>query len=395
MDNPELPRHRQSDRHNAPVGLLISPDDNHRLVSERNAGCPIHDGLRYTNQQRVPFQDSGELLKGTLVGSINTTEGFIEFLAKPGAISDALISIGPAMDKAIDYCADHLNSRKFTEVGIDVQRQVDELHAMFSQYSRMDAEKRGEILGSFGVNAVIAEATIMPMSRAVERGARPFKLMGACDARDHSHLPDDMRKAMQNLDAVIEDAAKVERRGPLKVSHLGGSDKHVACVQQAVDQLPDELQVLLIKERIKIHAVSRCEDIVRCEPTTRAQLHPMTNAIYVAEHYLRCNEWVDEPTTIPLILRHEMGHVLDRVQTLSWKDSIFNRYLEDMKHVDTAERKALGYFGTGDERGAFEVFAEIYAQLKTPPVEADVKRRALVERVFPRTVAAIRALDLP
>jgi hypothetical protein len=68
-----------------------------------------------------------------------------------------------------------------------------------------------------------------------------------------------------------------------------------------------------------------------------------------------------------------------------------------INRLSTSERSELGYLAAGDEGGSMEMFAEIYAQTKTSASKAvgEAHRRALIGRLFPEMIEAVRALDLP
>jgi hypothetical protein len=347
--------------------------------------------VRVVNQQEYPFQQSSQLAGGIARGVVHASEGFIEFLAQPEAVSNALIGIGPQLDNAVNYYANTASEQVTNHVG----EALKAVHHAAAQYSHLPAEKRGEIIGQLGAQVMAGEVCGEISMQPIRSGSRDlFNSLRTLDAKDISHLPEDMQNGARAIESATEITATTER-GMIKVSRLFCSERHAQHVQQIVDALPEELQLLLHKSGLQIKAVEKADRIFKDSPNVRARLHPDTRAIYIAEKFQRNGKWISEPETLAVTVRHEVGHVIDRTGGFSHQKSMMDAYRAGCKRLGTADKSYFDYFATGDEKGSMEAFAEIYAQLKTSKTVKDAPTRAAFARAFPEMIEAVRQLDLP
>lgn len=98
-------------------------------------------------------QNLVEFGKGVVVGSINATEGFIEFLATPDSVNNALIGFGQALDTAANYYA----FRPTDKIAQDAQEMATTCAKSLHEYGELSAFKRGQICGTVATNVFAAE----------------------------------------------------------------------------------------------------------------------------------------------------------------------------------------------------------------------------------------------
>lgn len=118
------------------------------------------DNLQLINQQQYPLQDAERLMRGLPKGVINRAEQFIEFMATPDSIGDALVGIGPVLDNATNYYGNHLLNGTVGDIGNDVATAIETAKMGLNIYSHLPAELRGQLLGSLGLDLTLAEVGI-------------------------------------------------------------------------------------------------------------------------------------------------------------------------------------------------------------------------------------------
>lgn len=158
--------------HGFKCSSILNRDDNEWLKAQE--ATTQQDEFRCVNRQQRPFQDTGEFMCGFLVGSINAVEGFIEFMATPNSVSDAIIATGPQLDTAVNYYADHVLKGTINDIAHDANNAKQAGHKALATYSKMPAEKRGEAVGTMSVHLAVSEAIAdiarMPFKTGLPQG---------------------------------------------------------------------------------------------------------------------------------------------------------------------------------------------------------------------------------
>lgn len=121
------------------------------------------------HQQR-PIQSTNDLIefgKGLIVGSINTTEAFIEFLATPDSVNHTLIGIGPMLDTSVNYYADKLFHGKLNDIGKDLGDCTQMAGKWLAEYGTKSPVERGKICGEIATQVLSAEVAALGASKLV------------------------------------------------------------------------------------------------------------------------------------------------------------------------------------------------------------------------------------
>jgi hypothetical protein len=142
----------------------ITAEDNARLTSSRNA------------DPAEPLSgDHGDeltkLLGGIPTGFVNRSEGFVEFLATPSSVSNALVGIGPMLDNAVNYYGNHLLNGTTHQIANDAATACKSISGEIGRTCQLPADKRGELIGGIWVDVLLAEAGGLIVKDAVRANA--------------------------------------------------------------------------------------------------------------------------------------------------------------------------------------------------------------------------------
>jgi hypothetical protein len=129
----------------------ISCKDNARLTA----------ALRNTDPKPLSGDHGGDLtqlLGGIPAGFVNRSEGFVEFLATPGSVSNALVAIGPLLDNAVNYYGNHFLNSTTHQIAKDAATACKSISQEIGRSCQLPADKRGELIGGIWVDVLLAEA---------------------------------------------------------------------------------------------------------------------------------------------------------------------------------------------------------------------------------------------
>jgi filamentous hemagglutinin len=125
-------------------------------------------------QPAISTRDASELASGIARGVVNEAAGFIEFLAKPNSVNDALIGLGQQVDTAGNYYGSHN--------GIEVAKDAtDAAHAIgkfISDFVNSPVDKKGEAFGGIAFNLGLAEVGV-----SVARGPMLVEMPAVVESR--------------------------------------------------------------------------------------------------------------------------------------------------------------------------------------------------------------------
>jgi hypothetical protein len=126
------------------------------------AACrPSVAALRNTDPKPLSGDHGGDLtqlLGGIPAGFVNRSEGFVEFLATPGSVSNALVAIGPLLDNAVNYYGNHFLNSTTHQIAKDAATACKSISQEIGRSCQLPADKRGELIGGIWVDVLLAEA---------------------------------------------------------------------------------------------------------------------------------------------------------------------------------------------------------------------------------------------
>lgn len=259
----------------------IAPEENAWLMSSRRP-----EQTTCVHRQQYSLQEYGDLARGIIKGVIDAEAQFIEFLAQPNAVSDALVGIGPALDNAVNYYGNHLLKGTTTQIACDANEAKAAIKAGLSTYSSMLPERRGELIGWFGFQTMLAEIGGNIATKPLRAGAEAFRTPSELAAKDYSHLPENLQEIMQSVETVLEKTATTERSG-IKVMNLTASAEHAAHVQNIIESLSPELHNLIESSRLKFKTVNTLNDILLDKENVRGLIRLDQGAVYISDKFVR------------------------------------------------------------------------------------------------------------
>lgn len=117
-------------------------------------------GLQLHCEPTTPERQATQFAHGIARGIVNEAAGFIDFLAKPNSVNDALISIGPQLDNAFNYYGNHFLKGTIDEISKDASTAARNIGDACNSLLKASPEKKGEAVGAVVFNLALTEVGV-------------------------------------------------------------------------------------------------------------------------------------------------------------------------------------------------------------------------------------------
>lgn len=356
------------------------------LMPANASGIDLH-------QHNLSSKDALALAQGFGEGFVDTVGGFIEFLATPEAVNKSLIQTGEQVGCAYDYYTGKFSNGNLAQIGQDANTAIK---AASDSLRSLDMEGRGRLLGSVGAQLALAEAGAT-VSRALLARSKAALNQTQFLSKDMSHFghagePEELTPGVQKCEVHLNRSLKVGELYDVSTSFS-------RTVQDAVNQLPEKVCQMLVDNGIKITVVPEIRSVkLASSLNTRGLYDSQQRTIFICERFQRKGEWISELADIDRILKHEIGHVIDKLDKsgvhLTDGPNYVAAYGADIGSMTSARRHALDYYATGKVGGRREVFAEAYAIAHSNPTAIDAKWRSTFVQAFPNMMRLVEKRDI-
>lgn len=313
----------------------VSDANYHRCALVDEAYSPSQ---AFSNKQTCPTaltnaDDLAEFGKGVIVGAINGTEGFIEFMAKPNSVNNALGAMGDALGTAGKYYADKALTGKLTDIGTDAGEATKASGAWLEDYSRKRPIERGTICGQLATDWLLAEATFAGAAKMV-KSSEPFFAPVARESKSAIAL-ESKSLASENFFTKL-----VANEKFANIAGFTSSPEFAASINEAIDALPTQLQRFLKEAEVDVIPVGRIGEAMPKHDAAQGLFFTREGKRYVL---------ISEETHLSataahpkLTLRHELTHALDHAG--GWHSDqpwVVEAFEKDFAHVDPAFKEFL------------------------------------------------------
>ncbi len=315
--------------------------------------------------------------RGTVVGAIEGADSFIEFMAKPYAVNEALIGIGPMLDNAVDYYGDKLSHRKTREIARDVSAVANYTGEWLAQYSKKPPEVRGKICGRFAADVLLIEA-----GTSIARGA-----LAATEPAFGTPI---LESRSATFDQFVGNLETTEGVGFKQIRRFDASRPFAEHVDQILEKAPERVREFLKRNGIEVIPVSNLDALGADFRNALGLYAPDRRVIFIAEepHVTWVEAGFGSAERTKLTVSHEVGHAVDHcAKPNHWLSS--SRELQRSFDADFAvmskeyQEASLRDFGQGSmDRLRKEMFAELFSHSAVPT--ADPLIRNFVFGNFPR-----------